>query len=97
MERAAEGKRMAHVQPFLASELKKNRQYKNAEIKLYNNSFRITLLPYMEGFPRNPSDAAPGLCFGPGGLVLANTWKKTRGQTEVTLPLSQTQRQNPGI
>ena len=30
---------------------------KIAEIKLYNNCFQITLLPYKGGFSRNPSDS----------------------------------------
>ena len=62
MERAAEGKRMVPSQPFLASDFLKKKIspiIKIADIKLCNNSFRITLFPLKPKFFRNSNDGTP--------------------------------------
>ena len=59
MERAAEGKGIAHFQTMNDGRVEERyRQYKSADVKLYSNSIRVTLLPYRAEFPRNPNDGA---------------------------------------
>ena len=60
MERAAEGKRMVHSATMDGGRLEKRiiANIKIAYIKLYINSFRITLFPYRAEFSRNAKNVA---------------------------------------